>query len=170
MQDNSPILTLHQAMASALLLDHQGIINASTDWEAVGRMDEALGGAAAKAHFAANGYPLRQVVRRPSEEELKVVMFPQLWGSTSLGYGGLGGAAMSPAYTVLVTLDECTCVYFGGGRLAYRVNLNQATAEQAHAWEQDIAARQVAGRRGAVGRYGAVLPSPKSVETPSVTA
>lgn len=33
-------------------------------------------------------------------------MFPQAWGSTSLGFGGIGGQAMTSAYTTVIT-DNC---------------------------------------------------------------
>lgn len=59
--------------------------------------------------------------RRPYEEEVKVYCFPQTWGSTALGFGGMGGAAMTTAYTVVVTHNTNACVYFGG-RFAYAID------------------------------------------------
>jgi hypothetical protein len=61
--------------------------------------------------------------RRPSVEEVEIVMFPQMWSSTALGFGGMGGAAMTPAYTVVVfgQYKQSACVYFGG-RLAYTID------------------------------------------------
>ena len=50
-----------------------------------------------------------------------VVMFQQTWGSTALGYGGIGGAVMTPAYTVVVSYENHMRVYFGGGRLVYEL-------------------------------------------------
>lgn len=64
-----------------------------------------------------------QKSRQPRLDECEVIMFPQTWSSTALGYGGLGGKAITEAYTVVVigpTGDAA--VYFGGGRLAYVVN------------------------------------------------
>ena len=55
--------------------------------------------------------------RRPTTRDFGVyAMFPQTWGSTALGHGGVGGAAVSTAYTVVL---ECYhtgefLVYFGG--------------------------------------------------------
>lgn len=60
--------------------------------------------------------------RRPHVYECEIVMFNQMWGSTALGFQGIGGAAMTSAYTVAVfnpTRSECA-VYFGG-RFAYLV-------------------------------------------------
>jgi len=59
---------------------------------------------------------------RPSRHDIEVTMFPQMWGSTALGYGGIGGAAMTTAYTVIIRTAGCWAVYFGpGGRLAYKI-------------------------------------------------
>ena len=49
-------------------------------------------------------------------------MFPQTWSSTSLGFGGIGGQAITDAYTVVLESHQGGgyCVYFGG-RFAYRI-------------------------------------------------
>ena len=49
-------------------------------------------------------------------------MFPQQWSSTSLGFGGIGGQAITEAYTVVLESRQGAgyCVYFGG-RFAYRI-------------------------------------------------
>jgi hypothetical protein len=55
--------------------------------------------------------------RRPTTRDFGVYsMFTQTWGSTALGHGGMGGAAMTTAYTVVL---DCYAtgeflVYFGG--------------------------------------------------------
>lgn len=54
-------------------------------------------------------------------------MFPQTWGSTALGFGGIGGQAMTSAYTTVVCDDYIgwNGVFFGE-RLAYLIlNPNQ---------------------------------------------
>jgi hypothetical protein len=47
-------------------------------------------------------------------------MFPQTWGSTALGFGGIGGQAITSAYVCVIESDLLAqfAVYFGG-RLAY---------------------------------------------------
>jgi hypothetical protein len=47
-------------------------------------------------------------------------MFPQTWGSTALGFGGIGGQAITSAYVCIIesNLVGGYAVYFGG-RLAY---------------------------------------------------
>jgi hypothetical protein len=50
-------------------------------------------------------------------------MFPQSWGSTALGFGGIGGQAITSAYVCIIESDLVGgfAVYFGG-RLAYVIN------------------------------------------------
>jgi hypothetical protein len=54
-------------------------------------------------------------------EDLSVYAFPQMWGSTALGHGGIGGRVMTTAQTwVVFSPDKEALVYFGD-RLAYGV-------------------------------------------------
>jgi hypothetical protein len=72
-------------------------------------------------------------------------MFSQTWESTACGYGGMGGAAMTPAYTIIVSDNHGTsCVYFGCGRLAYRVS-RSASREGWERFMEDIRAKNLAG-------------------------
>lgn len=60
-------------------------------------------------------------VRRPTKYDIEVIaMFPQTWGSTALGFGGIGGAAMTTTYTIVIRSGIEFCVYFGE-QFAYRV-------------------------------------------------
>lgn len=54
--------------------------------------------------------------------ELELKMFSQIWGSTALGFNGIGGQAMTSAYTVVV-MDYHEGIYsvFFGERLAYTI-------------------------------------------------
>lgn len=64
--------------------------------------------------------------RRPYINEVEVYSFPQTWGSTALGFGGIGGQAMTTALTVVVISGVQACVYFGG-TFAYRIDeINEA--------------------------------------------
>ena len=61
--------------------------------------------------------------RRHTTRDFSVIgMFPQTWGSTALGHGGIGGAAVSTAYTVVLSSHYTGehLVYFGS-QLAYTV-------------------------------------------------
>lgn len=56
-----------------------------------------------------------------SVDDFELHTFEQVWGSTALGFGGIGGQAMTSARTyvfVPVTCDQKCVVYFGG-RFAY---------------------------------------------------
>jgi hypothetical protein len=53
--------------------------------------------------------------RRPDLQDMEVIaMFSQTWGSTALGFGGIGGAAMTSAYTIVLRCGTECAVYFGG--------------------------------------------------------
>ena len=57
----------------------------------------------------------------PKGEIVDVYVFGQVWGSTSLGFGGWGGSTMTHAWThVVLTSDGCYNVFFGGS-FAYSV-------------------------------------------------
>lgn len=58
-----------------------------------------------------------------SDEIVVAAMFTQTWGSTALGFGGIGGAAITVDYTVVLQSAAVNCylVYFGG-RFAYMVS------------------------------------------------
>ena len=59
--------------------------------------------------------------RAPFEDEIVTEgMFPQIWGSTSLGFGGWGGSKITEAYTVVFSHAGEYCVYFGG-KFAYMI-------------------------------------------------
>lgn len=55
--------------------------------------------------------------------EFEMMMFKQTWGSTALGFGGIGGQAMTSAYTTVV-MDMYTgwVGVFFGEKLAYKIN------------------------------------------------
>lgn len=53
----------------------------------------------------------------------ELITFQQWWGSTTGGFGGIGGSAMTQMRTyVFVNIKSCVdCVVFFGGRYAYTV-------------------------------------------------
>lgn len=157
MRYNSPILALHEALASALLLDLPAIQQEHTDWAAI-EQDRKRLGAGYEEFRKKHGVPVQTRPRRPAAEEVEVQVFNQLWGSTATGYGGLGGSAMTNAYTVIVGSRNCICVYFGCGALAYKLSRPEMTPEQLESWNADLDARQVGSRRHAVKSYGAKVP------------
>ena len=86
---------------------------------------------------------------RHTEYNLTVkTMFPQVWSSTALGFGGIGGQAITTAYTTVVEsdIDASCCVYFGG-QFAYRI---ERPNEQ---FFEDLMKQQMTKVSGAKKRY-----------------
>lgn len=153
MRLSSPLDALAGAVYHAASSAFPDIHYENRDWEAMADWTQAQ---RAQAH-AQNSWPLKKCVRRPSPEEAVVVaMFPQTWGSTALGFGGIGGAAMTPAYTVVVRGPAGEHAVYWAGRFAYWVPAD-VSPEQREAFEQDLLARATRSVREAAVRYGAVL-------------
>ena len=69
------------------------------------------------------------------QPEFEMNMFLQIWGSTALGFSGIGGQAMTSAYTTVVT-DAYSgwCGVFFGNTLAYKIkDPNKKFYEDIHA-------------------------------------
>lgn len=65
---------------------------------------------------------------RVADREFEIHVFGQTWGSTALGFPGIGGSAMTYAMTwVCISTDtyDDAFVYFGG-RFAYHCKCNDA--------------------------------------------
>lgn len=112
MRAEHPVENLHRVIAHAAFSPDSGfpvIVYQDRDWE----------------HYRKTREDLRISKTRPhSEHDIEVyAMFAQTWGSTALGFGGLGGQAITDAYTTV--LKSCLgmgySVYFGG-RFAYHIN------------------------------------------------
>ena len=78
-------------------------------------------------------------------------MFVQTWSSTSLGFGGVGGQAITDSYTVVIESLQILgfCVYFGG-RFAYRID-----KPNSQFWT-DIQMQSLSGVDGAKKRYESI--------------
>jgi hypothetical protein len=56
-------------------------------------------------------------------QNIDVYSFPQLWGSTTCGFGGVGGCAMTRAQTIVLISDcRSKVAVFIHGKLAYKIN------------------------------------------------
>lgn len=54
--------------------------------------------------------------------DFEVCVFPQTWGDTSLGFGGVGGQAITTAYTTVIQdVNTGWCGVFFGERMAYTI-------------------------------------------------
>ena len=105
---DNPIQSLAQALAHAQYEGFPEYEYQDRDWE----------------HYRSTKEDRRITKRakhRPSDLIVHT-MFSQSWSSTALGFGGLGGQAITPAYTVIIESEHGLgfCVYFNG-RLAYRI-------------------------------------------------
>lgn len=90
----------------------------------------------------------RDIIYRTKKiEEYQIYDFDQTWGSTALGFNGVGGSAMTTARTyVLIPMDREEAYVYFGGRFAYRCKINDN-------FREDIKKHEIAGVRN-VGRYG----------------
>ena len=110
MYAENPLRDLHDAMAHA---QYEGF----SDIHYEARDTKALLASKTAEERAAALHATTPAVRRPTVRDFWVyAMFTQTWGSTALGHGGMGGAAMTTAYTIVL---ECYAtqeflVYFGG--------------------------------------------------------
>jgi hypothetical protein len=144
----NPISSLHRALSAAIYRDLPDIEYYDRDWtkwRALSKQEQIEA-------IKNNTPPEIKKSRRPRDEDVEVFMFHQTWGSTTLGYGGVGGSAITTAYTVVISLHGAACVYFGGDRLAYRLDFNELSAEGRKRFNDDIRSHDMADCRECV-RY-----------------
>lgn len=148
---SNPFDALHAALASAEHRDMPDIEYKTRDWDAFNNLSSEE-----KKAFGKNvpDFLMIKKVRRPNHYELEVNMFLQVWGSTALGYNGIGGAAMTDAYTVVVSYHGYRyCVYFGCGNLAYYVDLNKLSGTGHAAFMSDLRDHCLVDVQKAATRY-----------------
>ena len=71
---------------------------------------------------------------RPTVDDFEVHIFEQVWGSTALGFGDMGGQAITAARTyvfVPVTCNQKCFVYFAG-KFAYAVDYSEKFMEDVY--------------------------------------
>lgn len=129
---SNPVGTLHHALAHAAYEAFSEIQYEDRDW----------------AKFRKTGEDVRiQKTRRPTEYDMTVMaMFPQTWSSTALGFGGIGGQAITSDYVVVIECGNEYAVYFGG-RHAYTITDPSAK------FFEDTAGHRMADVSGAHKRY-----------------
>lgn len=69
--------------------------------------------------------------RQVRVDDFEIIIFPQTWGSTALGFGGMGGQAITTADTI-VCIPECVdqpCFVYFAGRFAYAVEWSERFAK-----------------------------------------
>lgn len=64
-------------------------------------------------------------------DDFEMYTFPQTWGSTSLGFGGMGGQAMTTAntYVFIPQYVNQKCFVYFGSRFAYAVPYSEKFME-----------------------------------------
>lgn len=64
--------------------------------------------------------------RRRIVEKYTIYDFDQMWASTALGFGGIGGSAMTTArtYVLIPASDEEKAYVYYGGSFAYECGIN----------------------------------------------
>jgi hypothetical protein len=149
MRLGSALMAVHSALAQALYKDLPDISYTNRDWTAWHALSKEEQDVAIKH----NQVPMVQATRRPREDDVEVLMFPQTWGSTALGYGGMGGASVTSAYTVVVHDHTCWCVYFGEGELAYLVQYSELSDSGKENLRLDIQNQNMADRQQSHSRY-----------------
>ena len=101
-------------------------------------------------------YSMLEHVRRPEPRDVRLLaMYPQLWGSSTLGFGSMGVAAMTTAYTVVVADEKSCMAVYWNGRHAYTMENASMTAVQLSNLDFDILHGTSASVREAAIRYGA---------------
>jgi hypothetical protein len=153
MQLGSPLEALSAALYHAAHLALPDTTYETRDFEALYRLPTVE-----RETAMLNGtYPRKTVIRRPEPSECSVpLMFTEVWSSTALGFGGLGGAAMTPAYTVIVQGPRRDLAVYWGGRFAYLIP-SSISGEQLKNWVADIEHRKTVPKSEAEARYGAIL-------------
>jgi len=134
MKTGNGINDLHSAFAHAVYAGFPEFEYEDRDWEHYRKTKED-----------------RRITKKGKHTEYNIsvyAMFPQTWASTALGFGGIGGAAITSAYTTILESDQGGgfCVYFGG-KFAYRI---QQPNEKFY---EDIARRNMSEVRGAGEKY-----------------
>lgn len=135
MNAGNPLESLHASLAHATYVGLSEIVYEDRDW----------------AHYYKTKEDKRVTKRRrPTDYDCNVVMFPQEWSSTALGFGGIGGQALTSAYVCIVECQMTNeyAVYFGG-RHAYTIK------DPNQKFNEDIANQRMADV-SARGRYSAV--------------
>lgn len=134
MFSNTPINDLHHALAHAQYQGFPEIEYEDRDWE----------------HYSKTKKDKRiKKTRLHNPHDIAVfAMFTQTWSSTALGFGGIGGQAITSAYTIVLESEygEGFCVYFGG-RFAYRIQ------RPTEAFFDDVIHRKIVAVKEAHSRY-----------------
>lgn len=162
MRIDNPIETLAASLHAACFRDLPEIEYRDRDWAAHRKFMDSLSKEEKAAYYANEkkeaqlGRHFIEKKRRPAPADCTIDMFPQTWGSTSLGFGGIGGQAFTDAYTVVISCVRTgACAVYFGGRFAYMVP-ERTSNEQARCFRDHYATHNLAACSAAPELYGAV--------------
>jgi len=128
MNATNPIETLAAAMANAAYEAFPEYVYKDRNWQKHDAWRATLSREEMKTAVAPADCWVEKT-RKHSLYDLTVnSMFVQTWGSTALGFGGIGGQAITSAYVCIIesNLIGQFAVYFGG-RLAYVIKRPNST-------------------------------------------
>ena len=76
-------------------------------------------------------YRLNYDKERPGIDDFELYTFSQTWGSTALGFSGIGGQAITQARTYVFVPVACEqkCVVYFAGRFAYTADYTERFRE-----------------------------------------
>lgn len=57
----------------------------------------------------------------PEKSQADVYMFPQSWGDTTCGHGGIGGQAITQAQTIVFDTNSSGWYVYQGGAFSYHI-------------------------------------------------
>lgn len=163
MLNQSPLDSLHLCLGSAQFKNLPDVFYFRKDYPAIRRLTELETKACVskEAVVGDEAWPGTWLLRRPAQAELLVkAMYPQCWGSTALGFGGLGGSAVTWAYTTVIEGPDGDAAVYFGGQFAYLIPAKPSgvprSAEHIQAFQDDILKQQLESVTAAVMRYGAI--------------
>jgi hypothetical protein len=120
MNATNPIETLAGAMAHAAYVAFPEYKYQDRDWAKHDAWRSTLTREEMKTAIAPDDCFVEKFRKHTFYDLTVYSMFPQTWSSTALGFGGIGGQAITSAYVCVIESDLLAqfAVYFGG-RLAY---------------------------------------------------
>lgn len=120
MNAHNPIETLASCMAHAAYVAFPEYIYQDRDWQKHDKWRSTLTREEMKTAVAPDDCFVQKSRSHTFYDLTVYSMFTQSWGSTALGFGGIGGQAITAAYVCVIesNLVGQFAVYFGG-RLAY---------------------------------------------------
>ena len=91
-------------------------------------------------------YRLDYSDERPTIDDFELYTFNQTWGSTALGFGGIGGQAITQARTYVFVPMTCNqkCFVYFAGRFAYKADWCETLKEDIR--NQNVAPVYQAGK------------------------